>query len=170
MNNAYGVPGLRVIRNVITPEQRRELLAIPVPEQSLSPIPDEEWEARFVWHYQEHDLAPESIQYVWDLTAELVGMEVKHAMFNEYQRGYRLAPHSDGTVYGIDAVAVLSLGAADMHMRHGYAHYSQVSFRVPSRAVLVMQGPAFSTWEHGIPRITRKRRSLVMRGIAREDT
>lgn len=162
-------PGLRVIEDVITPKQERDIVA---------------WLDRQTWNdtlqrrtqfygydygYYSHesqkttpisgpllDLLPVVEKY-GHFTAEQreVDLEEMQCIVNEYTRDQGIAAHTDAKVFGPVVIGISLLSPVGMIFTRGEA---KVEVYLPRRSLFVMEGESRTKWKHCIP----KRKTVSM--------
>lgn len=187
-----GVPGLRYVANWVTPDVGQAL---------LSQIDAATWSAqlkRRVQHYghrydygrrsvtvSQRTAAPPLPAWARETAARLVGeglmdREAEQVIVNEYQPGQGISAHIDCLPCFGPVIAAISLGSGCLMDFTHPGDDTKLAVPLAPGSLLVMTGPARSTWRHAIAarksdpgtvgRVPRGRRvSVTFRTLLRPD-
>lgn len=145
------IPGLKVIKEAITPSTEAEL--IEYCKLALKDVPVREWSGRssmirFGWSYDTKDRVREWLGEIppWlDEWAQLYGSD--SITINYYQPNAGIHPHVDSIDFA-DPIRIVSLGC-DTTMAFQKQDI-KIDVRIPARSMTIIGGESRYDWTHGI--------------------
>lgn len=160
-SQAHAIPGLRYIKDYISTEKERDLLAKVNEGPWLNDL--KRRVQHFGWRYDYKQRTVLDSMYLGNLpfwleelsrdiwTRALMPVQPDQVIINEYMPGQGISPHIDCEPCFGNTIISLSLGSACImeftHRKHG----QKVEILLKPRSLVVLSGESRSLWTHGIP-------------------
>lgn len=174
-------PGLRLAREIMTPEQEAELIAL-IEGTALSYYavdPDNPRSSiSFGWKYDFRNDSfipcapmPEGLRGICETAARFAGVEpdaFAECLINRYEPGAIIQPHCDKPVW--ELVIGISLGSAAVMTFSKPAELGgeSIDIPMPPRSLYLMAGEARHVYRHSLPPVPATRWSITLRTFSDE--